>query len=109
MSQVTIFTVCNTLLTDLNPDQSATIQAGYNLIRRTLSAGGIASLQALIDATGVGCLFVFYAIIGALCIPIFMLVKRCGMRWRTTSLAVETGKILRGVGDRGTEVGKEKP
>jgi len=41
-SQVAIFTVCGTLLTDLNPDRSATVQAGYNLIRCALSAGGIA-------------------------------------------------------------------
>ena len=31
-SQVAIFTVCDTLLTDLNLIQSATVQVGYNLI-----------------------------------------------------------------------------
>jgi len=84
-SQVAIFTVCGTLLTDLNPDQSATVQAGYNLIRCALSAGGIAGLQALIDAVGVGWCFTIYGIIGALCIPIFVLLRSHGMRWRTGS------------------------
>lgn len=84
-SQVAIFTVCGTLLTDLNPKQSATVQAGYNLIRCALSAGGIAGLQALIDAIGVGWCFTFYAIIGALCIPIFVLLRSHGMQWRTGS------------------------
>ena len=94
MSQVAMFTVCGTLLTDLNPDQSATIQASYSLIRCTSSAGGIAGLQALIDAAGVGWCFTFYAIVGASCIPIFMLVRRRGMRWRTESLAAGAGKSL---------------
>ena len=84
-SQVAIFTVCGTLLTDLNPKQSATVQAGYNLIRCALSAGGIAGLQALIDAIGVGWCFTVYSIIGALCIPIFVLLRSHGMQWRTGS------------------------
>ena len=84
-SQVAIFTVCGTLLTDLNPNQSATVQAGYNLIRCALSAGGIAGLQALIDAIGVGWCFTVYAVLGALCIPIFVLLRSHGMRWRTGS------------------------
>ena len=84
-SQVAIFTVCGTLLTDLNPKQSATVQAGYNLIRCALSAGGIAGLQALIDAIGVGWCFTVYAIIGALCIPVFVLLRSHGMQWRTGS------------------------
>ena len=84
-SQVAIFTICGTLLTDLNPNQSATVQAGYNLIRCALSAGGIAGLQALIDAVGVGWCFTIYASIGALCIPIFVLLRSHGMQWRTGS------------------------
>lgn len=84
-SQVAIFTICGTLLTDLNPNQSATVQAGYSLIRCALSAGGIAGLQALIDVIGVGWCFTVYAIIGALCIPIFALLRSHGMQWRTGS------------------------
>ena len=84
-SQVAIFTVCGTLLTNLNPKQSATVQAGYNLIRCALSAGGIAGLQGLIDFIGVGWCFTIYAIIGALCIPIFVLLRSHGMQWRTGS------------------------
>lgn len=82
-SQVAIFTVCGTLLTDLNSDRSATIQAGYNLIRCALSAGGIAGLDALIGTIGVGWTFTFYAAIGVLCVPIFVIVRSRGMQWRT--------------------------
>ena len=42
-------------------------------------------LQALIDAIGVGWCFTIYAIIGALCIPIFVLLRTHGMQWRTGS------------------------
>ena len=82
-SQVAIFTVCGTLLTDLNPDKSATVQAAYSLIRCALSAGGIAGLQPLIDAIGVGWCFTTFAGAGALCIPLFILLRYDGMRWRT--------------------------
>lgn len=84
-SQVAIFTVCGTLLTDLNPNQSATIQAGYNMIRCALSAGGIAGLEALIGTIGVGWCFTLYASIGALCVPIFVVLRSHGMQWRTGS------------------------
>lgn len=110
-SQVAIFTVCGTLLTDLNPNQSATVQAGYNLIRCALSAGGIAGLQALIDAIGVGWCFTIYAIIGALCIPIFVLLRTHGMLWRTGSrgphrCAARTEEISQDFRIRGTISGK---
>ena len=75
-SQVAIFTVCGTLLTDLNPNRSATVQAGYNLVRCALNAGGIAGLQALIDAIGVGWCFTVYGIIGASRIPIFLGIEK---------------------------------
>lgn len=82
-SQVAIFTVCGTLLTDLNPDKSATVQAAYSLIRCALSAGGIAGLQPLIDSIGVGWCFTAFSVAGALCIPLFILLRYDGMRWRT--------------------------
>lgn len=82
-SQVAILTACGTLLTDLNPDKSATVQAAYSLIRCALSAGGIAGLQPLIDTVGVGWCFTVFAVAGALCIPLFILLKYYGMQWRT--------------------------
>lgn len=79
VSQVAIFTICRTFLTNLNFDRSATVQANYNLIRCTLNAGGIAALQALIDTIEMDWCFTFYDIIDASCIPIFMLVRRRDM------------------------------
>ncbi|KAL9033781.1 MAG: hypothetical protein Q9214_007346, partial [Letrouitia sp. 1 TL-2023] len=42
---VAIFVICGGLLTDLNPDRSATVQASYNLIRCALGGAGVAIIQ----------------------------------------------------------------
>lgn len=81
-SQVGTFVVCGTLLTDLNPDKSATVQASYNLVRCTLSAAGVAALQAGIDSIGAGWTFTIYAALALACIPLFWLLRGSGWAWR---------------------------
>ncbi|KAI9848523.1 MAG: hypothetical protein M1837_007192 [Sclerophora amabilis] len=81
-TQVAIFVVCGTLLTDLNPGRSATVQASYNLVRCALSAAGIAALQATIDGVGVGWCFTIYAVIGALAVPLLLVPRQYGWKWR---------------------------
>lgn len=88
-SQVAIFTVCGTLLTDLNPDQSATIQASYSLIRCALSAAGIAAVQAMIDAVGVGWCFLIFSVISACCVPLLVLLRYRGWAWRLAQSSTE--------------------
>lgn len=90
-SQVGIFTVCGTLLTDLNPERSATVQASYNLVRCALSASGIAALQALIDSVGVGWCFTIYAILALVCIPLCLVLRRWGWDWRKGEEAKTAG------------------
>lgn len=89
-SQVAIFTVCGTLLTDLNCDQSATIQASYSLVRCALSAAGIAALQAMLDAVGVGWCFSIFAVVGAACAPVFILLRYRGLEWRRAKMISRT-------------------
>ena len=81
-TQVAVFSVCGTLLTDLNPGRSATVQASYNLVRCALSAAGVGALQAVIDGVGVGWCFTIYAIIGAFSVPLFLVLRRYGEEWR---------------------------
>ncbi|OAG39945.1 hypothetical protein AYO21_05818 [Fonsecaea monophora] len=82
-SQVSIFTICGTLLTDLNPNRSATVQASYSLIRCLLSAGGIAAVETLIDAVGAGwCFTVFALVVGVVCVPLAVALRKWGPRWR---------------------------
>ena len=81
-TQIAIFSVCSSLLTDLNLERSATVQASYNLVRCALSAAGVGSLQALIDRVGIGWCFTIYAVIGLLGIPLFLLLRQKGEDWR---------------------------
>lgn len=81
-SQVAIFTVCGSLIADLNPERIATVQAGYNLVRCALSAAGVAALQAITDRVGAGWCFTIYAVIGLLSVPLFMVLRQWGSRWR---------------------------
>ncbi|OAL33466.1 hypothetical protein AYO20_07322 [Fonsecaea nubica] len=82
-SQVSIFTICGTLLTDLNPNRSVTVQASYSLIRCLLSTGGIAAVEKLIDAVGAGwCFTVFALVLGVVCVPLAVVLRKWGPRWR---------------------------
>ena len=81
-SSVAIFLVCGSLLTDLNSDRSATVQASYNLVRCALGATGIGLLKTTIDRLGVGWCFTIYAFTGALGIPLFLVLKQKGKQWR---------------------------
>lgn len=87
-----------------HPDRSATV---HELIRCTSCAGGMAGLQALIDAAGAGLSFTVHGLIGASCTLISMLLRCHGMRWQTAFLAIGTGKCLPSLGSLGTAVGKE--
>ena len=79
---VAIFVICGGLLTDLNPDRSATVQASYNLIRCALGGAGVAVLQIISDAVGNGWCFAIYAAFGVLCVPLLLLLRQRGQCWR---------------------------
>ena len=81
-TQVAVFSVCGTLLTDLNPGRSATVQASYNLVGCALSAAAVGALQALINGVGIGWYFTIYAVIGAFSDPLFLVLRRYGEGWR---------------------------
>jgi multidrug resistance protein len=86
-TQVSIFVVAGTLLTDLNPDRSATVQASYNLVRCGLGAGGVAALQTGIDAIGVGWMFTIYGVVAFCCIPLCWWLRQSGWDWRKAKAA----------------------
>jgi multidrug resistance protein len=81
-TQVAIFVVVGTLLTDLNPERSATVQASYSLVRCGLSAAGVAALQAGVDGIGVGWIFTIYGIMAFCCIPLCWSLRHSGWGWR---------------------------
>jgi len=81
-TQVAIFVICGTLLTDFNPDRSATAQASYNLVRCALAAGCVAMLEPLIQGVGIGWCFTIYTGMGLLCVPLFLVLRIWGWGWR---------------------------
>ncbi|KAH6631002.1 major facilitator superfamily domain-containing protein [Chaetomium sp. MPI-SDFR-AT-0129] len=77
-----IFTLCGTLLTDLNPDASATVQASYNLVRCIGAGTGIAVQEPIARALGVGWCFGMFSIVILAAIPLAVAIKRKGLGWR---------------------------
>ncbi|KAL2024347.1 hypothetical protein VTK56DRAFT_8829 [Thermocarpiscus australiensis] len=82
-----IFTLCGTLLTDLNPHASATVQASYNLVRCLGAGAGIAAQQPLADAAGPGWCFGVFALMMLLAVPLVLVLKRYGLEWRKEKIA----------------------
>ena len=81
-SLVAFSVICGSLLTDWNPQRSATVQASSNLVRCALGAAGVAALQPMIDAIGTGWCFTVFAMLGVLCIPLLLLLRIRGRSWR---------------------------
>ena len=81
-SSAATFVACGTLITDLNPDRSATVQASYNLVRCLTNAAGIAALQPMVDGVGAGWCFTVFAAVGAGCVPLLWLLRSQGPAWR---------------------------
>ena len=79
---VALFVICGGLLTDLNPDRSATVQASYNLVRCALGGAGVAILQFISDSVGIGWCFTIYAAFGVFCLPLLLILRQRGHCWR---------------------------
>lgn len=81
------YQMCGTLLVDLHPKCPVTAQAALNIVRCTLSVGGLALLQLILDPIGVRWCFTLF---GGLCLsmmlPVWVLL-RYGMAWRGKSHA----------------------
>ncbi|KAH7324677.1 major facilitator superfamily domain-containing protein [Stachybotrys elegans] len=77
-----IFTMCGTLLTDLNPSASATVQASYNIVRCLMAGAAIGIQQPLTDAAGLGWGFGFFGLVMLTAAPMGLLLKKYGMGWR---------------------------
>lgn len=81
-TQVAIFVICSTLLTDYNHWRSATAQASYGLARCPMAAAGVAALEPLIQAAGVGWACTMWAGICLLSIPLLLVLRMFGWGWR---------------------------
>lgn len=78
-----------TLLTDLNRDRSATAQGACSLVRCLGAAAGIAAMQPLADAAGLGWCFAVYAVALLLELPLVWVLRRSGAKWRRRRTSTE--------------------
>ncbi|KAK1675226.1 major facilitator superfamily domain-containing protein [Colletotrichum godetiae] len=79
--------ICGTLLTDLNPEASATVQASYNFIRCIGAGAAIAAQQPLTNTTGLGWSFGMFSLIMLFAAPFAMLLEKRGLEWRASALS----------------------
>jgi hypothetical protein len=78
--------MCGTLLVDLHPISPASAQAALNIVRCSLSAGGLAVLQVIIDSVGVGwCFTIFAGLCFGMLLPVWV-VHRYGSVWRKATI-----------------------
>jgi MFS family permease len=75
------FNICNTLLTDLHPKAPAASQAANNIVRCSFAAAGLAFLQPMLDAIGVGWTFTFFGVVSSACLGLAWLEWRFGKQW----------------------------
>ena len=86
--------MCGTLLVDLHPKAPASAQAALNIVRCSLSAGGLAVLQIVIDGVGVGwCFSIFAGLSLSMLLPIWT-VHRYGMIWRKAAIATRQDRNI---------------
>lgn len=78
------YTIYNTLLVDIFPQNPSTAAASASITRCAMAAIGVTSLQPLMDAAGLGWYFTSLGIMSAVCgAAAVWCIRRYGMRWRS--------------------------
>ena len=85
------FTGLSTLVVDLNRESSGTATAAMNMSRCWLGAGGVALVNPLLNAVGIGWVAVIVAAVWLLISPVVWLIIKRGPRWRE-ELRVKEGE-----------------
>ncbi|KAF9632799.1 Major facilitator superfamily [Lasiodiplodia theobromae] len=82
------YTIYNTLLVDLFSESPSTAAATASMLRCAMAATGVAILQPLLEAVGLGWYFTFLGIWSGVCgaAAVFLLRKK-GMAWRTRRIS----------------------
>ncbi|RDH32926.1 major facilitator superfamily domain-containing protein [Aspergillus welwitschiae] len=78
------YTIYNTLLVDIFPQNPSTAAASASITRCAMAAIGVTSLQPLMDAAGLGWYFTALGIMSAVCgAAAVWCIRGYGMRWRS--------------------------
>ncbi|KAK4242392.1 major facilitator superfamily domain-containing protein [Achaetomium macrosporum] len=87
-----VFSITNTLLTDLNQTRAASVRGASNLIRCLLAGGCIAALEPVTERIGLGWCFGVYAMLQALVVPLIWRLETKGLTWREERTARQAGE-----------------
>lgn len=81
-TNVAAYKTTSILLVDIHPGKAATASAASNLIKSAFGAAASAAVVALIQTIGTGWTFTMLASIWVALSPCFLVLMRCGPRWR---------------------------
>lgn len=73
---------CLTLNVDLNPDETGFASVAASVVRCLAAAIGVVIMQPLFDSIVVGWAFTIYAALASLAIPMLLVLRNLGPRWR---------------------------
>lgn len=94
-TNVAAYKTTGILLVDIHPGKAATINAGSNLIKSAFGAASSAAVVALIQILGIGRTFTIMSGIWVALSPCFLIVMRCGPRWRKEKAEREARRMER--------------
>lgn len=69
-------------MVDIHPDKSGLASVAVSLVRCTAAAVGLSVQQILIDEIGVGWTFTLFALLCMSSIPMLLVVRIRGPKWR---------------------------
>lgn len=102
------FTGLSTLVVDLNRESSGTATAAMNMMRCWLGAGGVAFVNPLLNAVGIGWMAVMVAAVWLFISPVAWLAIKRGPRWREEMRVKEVEKKKRKEAARQAASGNEE-
>ncbi|KAK5948876.1 hypothetical protein OHC33_010127 [Knufia fluminis] len=89
-----IFNVCNTLIVDVFPEDSASASASVSITRCLMAAGGVTVVEPILNAVGPGWTFTIVAVLCYATVPVLVVERQRGWRWRVERARREKAKKI---------------
>ncbi|KAH9905311.1 putative major facilitator superfamily transporter [Xylariomycetidae sp. FL2044] len=77
-----VFNTCQTLNVDLHPDETGLASVAASITRCLAAAVGVAALQPMLTAVGVGWTFTFFGALSGILVPMLLALRYWGPAWR---------------------------
>lgn len=73
-------------MVDIHPDKSGLASVAVSLTRCTAAAVGVSVQQILMDEIGIGWTFTLFSLLCTLAVPMLLIVRTKGPRWRGVNM-----------------------